>query len=59
LQAEDRDIRLLPAWPAGWDADFKLHTPDNTVVEGSVRGGKLVSIDVTPKSRKADVISGR
>ena len=57
LQAEDRDIRLLPAWPAGWDADFKLHAPDNTVVAGRVRGGKLVELDVTPKSRRADVIS--
>jgi hypothetical protein len=58
LQAEDRDIRLLPAWPAGWDADFKLHAPDNTVVEGRVRGGKLVELNVKPKSRKADIEGG-
>ena len=56
LQAEDRDIRLLPAWPAGWDADFKLHAPDNTVVAGRVRGGKLVSVEVSPKSRQADIV---
>ncbi|MCX6573117.1 MAG: DUF5703 domain-containing protein, partial [Candidatus Aminicenantes bacterium] len=58
LQAEDRDIRLLPAWPAGWDADFKLHAPDNTVVAGRVRGGKLVELNVKPKSRKADIEGG-
>jgi Domain of unknown function (DUF5703) len=56
LQAEDGAIRLLPAWPAGWDADFKLHAPDNTVLEGKVRGGKLARLSVTPRSRKADVI---
>jgi len=56
LQAEDKAIRLLPAWPAGWDADFKLRAPYNTVVEGSVRGGRLVALEVTPRSRRADVL---
>jgi len=42
LQADGDEIRPLPAWPAGWDADFKLRAPGNTVVEGAVRGGKLV-----------------
>ena len=55
LQTEDRDIRLLPAWPAGWDADFKLHAPYATVVEGRVRGGKLVKLEVSPRSRGKDV----
>jgi hypothetical protein len=57
LQAEDKAIRVLPSWPADWDADFKLHAPHNTVLEGRVRGGKLVSLEVTPPERKADVIS--
>ena len=57
LQAEDREIRVLPAWPADWDADFKLHAPYNTVVEGRVRGGKLVKLEVMPRSRKADLRS--
>jgi hypothetical protein len=56
LQCEDKAVRLLPAWPAGWDADFKLRAPYNTVIEGRVRGGKLVSIEVSPKSRKADIV---
>jgi alpha-L-fucosidase 2 len=57
LQAEDRSIRVLPSWPADWDADFKLHAPYNTVIEGRVRSGKLTELNVTPRSRKADIIS--
>jgi alpha-L-fucosidase 2 len=58
LQAEDRTIRLLPAWPAGWDADFKLHGPYRTVIQGSVRGGRLAALKVTPGSRGTDVFGG-
>jgi hypothetical protein len=56
VQADGRRIQLLPAWPGGWDADFRLHAPLQTVVEGSVRGGKLVALKVTPESRRADVV---
>ena len=51
-------IYLLPAWPAGWTARFKLHAPARTVVEGEVRDGRLVDLRVTPSSRRADVIVG-
>ena len=56
MQTPGKHIYLLPAWPADWDCDFKLHAPYNTIVQGSVCGGKLVDLDVTPVSRKADVI---
>jgi hypothetical protein len=56
LQAEGRDIRLLPAWPVDWDADFKLHAPGRTVVAGRVRGGKLVKLEITPRSRRVDLM---
>jgi alpha-L-fucosidase 2 len=56
LQCEDRGIRLLPAWPADWDADFKLRAPYNTILEGQVRGGKIVRLDVTPPSRRGDIV---
>lgn len=46
---------LLPAWPETWDADFRLHTPLRTVIEGKVRSGKLVELRVTPASRQQDV----
>ena len=54
-----RTIRLLPAWPEDWSADFKLRAPFDTTVEGSVEKGKLVKLSVEPKSRMKDVIYGR
>jgi alpha-L-fucosidase 2 len=55
LQPDGRKLLLLPAWPAGWSADFKLHAPFETTVEGHVENGKLVRLIVTPKSRAKDV----
>jgi hypothetical protein len=49
-------IFLLPAWPQGWDADFKLNAPFETTVEGRVQNGKVVNLVVTPKKRAADVV---
>jgi len=56
LQCDGKDIRLLPAWPADWEADFRLHAPYNTVVEGRVRDGRVVDLRVTPPGREADII---
>ena len=56
LQYNGRKIYVLPAWPKGWNASFKLHAPFNTTVEGKVVDGKLIDLIVTPASRKADVI---
>jgi hypothetical protein len=56
LQSEGEKIHLLPAWPADWNVDFKLHAPRRTVVEGEVRDGKLVRLTVNPPVRSADVI---
>ena len=55
LQTDGRRILLLPAWPAHWDVEFKLHAPFRTVVEGSYREGLLRSLRVTPASRRKDV----
>jgi hypothetical protein len=52
----DGKIYLLPAWPTKWDVDFKLHAPQNTVVEVSVKGGQVVSLKVTPESRNKDIV---
>ena len=52
----DGKIHLLPAWPREWDVEFKLHAPQQTIVEGCVRGGRLVSLKVTPASRRSDLI---
>ncbi len=56
LQAEGKTIRLLPAWPKEWEADFKLHAPMNTSVQGHVKNGKISNLVVTPANRAADVI---
>jgi hypothetical protein len=55
LQTDGSDIFLLPAWPDDWDADFKLHAPHATVIEGTVRNGTLENLEVTPSSRHRDV----
>lgn len=56
MQTDGKTIRLLPAWPKDWDVDFKLHAPYATVVEGSVRNGKVINLTVSPPERKGDVI---
>ena len=54
-EAGDR-ILLLPAWPADWDADFKLHLMHGTVLTGIVKDAKLTAWDIQPASRKKDVV---
>jgi len=56
MQTVGDEIRLFPAWPKDWDVDFKLHAPQNTVVEGSLRHGRLVRLQVEPASRMRDVV---
>lgn len=56
LDPNHEQLRLLPAWPKEWDVDFRLHAPRQTVVEGQVRDGKLVSWTVTPERRREHVI---
>lgn len=57
MQVVGKKIYLFPAWPKDWDVNFKLHALYNTTVEGELRGGKVVSLKVTPKSREADVVN--
>jgi alpha-L-fucosidase 2 len=55
LQADGTTIWLLPAWPRDWNADFKLHAPMHTTIEGRVEGGKITRLVVTPATRASDV----
>jgi hypothetical protein len=55
VQHDGRRILLLPAWPEGWDADFRLHAPYDTVLTGRVRDGRLEWLQVDPPARLADV----
>jgi len=49
-------ILLLPAWPDEWDCQFRLHASKKTVITAQVKKGKLVNLDVSPESRRKDVI---
>ena len=56
MQYDGKRIQLLPAWPSDWTADFKLHAPYRTTVEGHVENGKITNLKVTPQSRAKDVV---
>jgi hypothetical protein len=56
MQCDGRHIQLLPAWPADWTADFKLHAPYKTTVEGHVEHGKVTGLKVIPADRAKDVV---
>lgn len=56
LQFDGAKIILMPAWPKTWNAEFKLHAPANTTVEGCIRDGQIVAVKVTPATRRKDLI---
>jgi hypothetical protein len=56
LQSDGEKIFVLPAWPKPWNVAFKLHAPRGTTVEGVYRDGKLERLDVTPASRRKDIV---
>ena len=55
LQEVDDTLYLFPAWPKEWDVRFKLHASRGTIVEAELKGGKVVSLSVTPKEREKNV----
>jgi hypothetical protein len=56
LQSDQSKILLFPAWPKEWNVDFKLHAPQNTVVQGVYRNGKIERLQITPHRRIRDLI---
>ena len=56
MQTIGDQILLFPSWPIGWDVDFKLHAPNNTVVEGILKNGELIELKVIPENRLKDVV---
>ena len=56
LQSAGEKILLFPAWPQDWDVSFKLHAPKQTVVEVTLKSGKVTGLKVTPESRRKDVV---
>ena len=57
VQYDGDEIYLLPAWPKGWDVEFKLNAPYNTMIEGSIQNGNIESLKVNPESRTEDVMA--
>ena len=55
LDDANATVLLLPAWPCRWSVSFKLHAPRRTIIEGAMKNGSLISLTVTPESRRADV----
>lgn len=56
MQCDGKRIQLLPAWPDNWTADFKLHAPYQTIVEGHVEHGNVTKLKVIPSNRAKDVV---
>lgn len=56
VQEAGDKILLLPAWPANWDADFKLHVTRGTSIRGKVTNGKLIDWTIEPTARRKDVV---
>jgi hypothetical protein len=56
LQTNGDSLLLFPAWPKEWDVTFKLHAPDHTTVEATLKNGQLKELTVHPAERKKDVV---
>ena len=56
MQVDGKKIILLPAWPKGWNASFKLNAPYKTTISGRVENGKLLNLIIFPAFRKADIV---
>ena len=37
LQAERNEVMLLPAWPEDWSVSFKVHIPNNKIIQGTYK----------------------
>lgn len=56
FQVDGDKIHLLPAWPKEWDVEFRFFAPHETVVEVEYSAGKIVRLQVTPESRRKDLV---
>lgn len=57
LQPDGDRLLLFPAWPKDWDVEFRLAAPNNTVVEGVYRKGKVESLKTTPNGRASNIVN--
>ncbi len=56
MQTSKDKILLFPTWPKEWDVSFKLHAPQNTVIEGELVNREVQKLKVTPKIREKDLV---
>ncbi|HMR83732.1 MAG TPA: DUF5703 domain-containing protein [Niabella sp.] len=56
MQTVDDKIYLFPAWPKDWNVHFKLHAPQQTTVEATLKNGKIQSLIVWPREREKDIV---
>ena len=56
MQCFGEKILLFPACPKDWIVDFKLHAPNNTTVECSLKNGEITKLRVSPESRSKDIV---
>ncbi|RLD32744.1 MAG: hypothetical protein DRI73_06585, partial [Bacteroidetes bacterium] len=56
VQYDNEKIYLLSAWPKDWDVEFKLLAPQNTIIKGEIKGGKIEYLKVSPTEREKDVV---
>lgn len=56
LQTDGDRVMIAPALPKEWNVEFKLWAAKNTRVHAAIIDGKLVSLNVEPKSRAQDAV---
>jgi len=57
VQVVGQRIYLFPAWPENrWNVSFRLHLPHQTQLECELRDGRIERLEVTPESRRRDVV---
>ena len=57
LQTAGNKIYLFPAWRKDLNVHFKLYVTGQTIVECSLKDGKVQSLTVTPQAREKDVVN--
>lgn len=56
LQTIGDHIYIFPCWDKSIDVSFKLHAPQNTMVECTLEKGEITNLTVTPSERMKDVV---
>ena len=48
IQTEREEVMLFPAWPEDWEVKFKLHIPNNKIIQGAYKQGEGVKLNAKP-----------